>query len=169
MHNQFHIRADGIAEIELTQGKVTLINAEDIDKVAQFSGWYANRARNRIWVAVSSNPEARTKMSRVILDAPDDMEVDHRNHNTLDNRRDNLRLVSHSENLMNRRKWRGCSSEYKGVSWEEKYQKWRARISLDGKLTHLGYFEDETEAAMAYNEAAVQHYGPLVYLNRLDG
>jgi len=167
MHNQFHLHGDGVVEIELTQGKSTLVESQDMPLVTVFSGWYANQARNDVWVAVSSNLETRAKMSRVILDAPDDMEVDHINHNTLDNRRSNLRLVSRSENLMNRRKWANCSSRYKGVSWEEKYQKWRARISLDGKLTHLGYFDDEAEAASAYNEAAEQHYGELVHLNKL--
>lgn len=93
--------------------------------------------------------------------------VDHINGNGTDNRRENLRIASHAQNLANRDGWRNSSSKYKGVTFYKRDQKWQAKIAPHGKSIHLGYFEDEMEAAKAYNAAALQHFGAFARLNEV--
>lgn len=72
-----------------------------------------------------------------------------------------------AEGQQSRKKRQGCSSRYKGVSWSKVSQKWRARIKVNGECLYLGLFDDESEAAGAYNRAALEHFGRLALLNIL--
>lgn len=93
-------------------------------------------------------------------------EVDHKNGDTLDNRRDNLRACKHSENGRNLKKWSTpTSSCYKGVSFHKQSGKWRAYITLKGKQKYLGGFVIEEEAADAYDNAAAEFFGEFARLN----
>jgi hypothetical protein len=83
---------------------------------------------------------------------------DHIDGNGLNNQRDNLRLASKAQNNRNSAKRRG-TSQYKGVHWDKPRQKWKAQISLDGKPRHLGRFDNEYEAHLAYRKAAKELYG----------
>jgi hypothetical protein len=76
----------------------------------------------------------------------------------MDNRRQNLRIVSRSENAANQRKQAGCTSSYKGVWWDADREKWQAYMNANGKRIHLGRFASETEAAEAYNTAHRLHF-----------
>lgn len=96
--------------------------------------------------------------------------IDHKNGNILDNRRSNLRLCSHGENRQNTGKYTPykCSSKHKGVYWSKKAEKWEAAISCDGARFWLGYFDNEKDAAIAYNNAASRHHGRFARLNVID-
>jgi len=77
--------------------------------------------------------------------------IDHININPLDNRIENLRAVTFSQNCRNKEKKKNCSSKYKGVT---RYRnKWKVTITIDGKKKYLGYFDNEEEAAEAYKKA----------------
>jgi hypothetical protein len=91
--------------------------------------------------------------------------VDHENHNGLDNSRSNLRLASRSQNCYNRKKKTGVRSRYKGVSYVKGRKKWRVYISYNGQRIHLGYFDNEIDAAKAYDEAAKLYHGKFAVLN----
>jgi hypothetical protein len=91
--------------------------------------------------------------------------VDHIDHDKNNNDVSNLRWSTHSQNLMNMSKRSNTSSTYKGVCWEKQAQKWRANIRLDGKTKHLGRFENEVQAAVAYNDAAIQYFTEFACLN----
>ena len=99
-------------------------------------------------------------LHRLIMNPPSDMQVDHKNKNTLDNRRCNLRICTHSENLMNRGRQKNNSTGYKGVNRDErKRKKYRARIAVNKKTYYLGNFEKPDEAGAAYKKAAKLRHG----------
>tara|TARA_R110002153_G_scaffold243104_1_gene398385 strand:+ start:62 stop:532 length:471 start_codon:yes stop_codon:yes gene_type:complete len=79
-------------------------------------------------------------------------QIDHININSLDNRIENLRVLTASQNNRNRNKFKNCSSIYKGVSWHKRDKKWFARINIDGKNKYLGQFDNEEEAHLAYEK-----------------
>jgi len=158
-----------VKKIGLTQGKYALVDDEDFEKLNQYN-WHANRCSSKNWYATRMWKERDDKpttesMHRQIMGAPDNMQVDHINHNGLDNRKCNLRLCTRSQNAYNRKPRPDCSSQYKGVSFHKRYKKWEAYIRVKGKLNHLGSFDDEIDAAQAYNEAAREHFGEFAYLN----
>jgi hypothetical protein len=149
-------------EIPLTQGKVALIDDEDYDKIKDYK-WYACRRRS-VFVAQTWDSKF---MHRIIMDAKSGEMVDHINGDPLDNRRQNLRLVTNKQNLQNSCKWTKGTSQYKGVSWQSTRHKWLAQIMVDGKVKFLGYHETELEAAKAYNEGAVKYFGEYANVNKL--
>lgn len=106
---------------------------------------------------------------RVILNAPPEFEVDHRDHNRLNNQKVNLRLASTTQNQQNKLKTSSPRlSRFKGVSRQEQRtspKKWFASIRVEGRPIRLGYFLSQQEAAVAYNEAAVTFFGEFAYLN----
>lgn len=109
-------------------------------------------------------------LHRALTGAAEGELVDHVNRNPLDNRRSNLRIASRTVNNINRGKnksWKGkpTSSAYKVVSWNKKIKMWQAYICRDRKITHLGYFTEEKDAAKAYDTAAFDLYGDCAYLN----
>jgi hypothetical protein len=98
-------------------------------------------------------------LHRVASGAPESMQVDHINHDKLDNRRENLRVCTNSQNQMNLQKRPGTLSEFKGVTYERLRRKWKARIKAGGRGIHLGYYRTQEEAATAYNAAATKAFG----------
>lgn len=94
--------------------------------------------------------------------------VDHINHNGLDNRKANLRLVNDSQNQMNRIMAQNNNSGYKGIT-SYRNGKWRASTQLNQKHIHLGYFNTKEEAALAYNQFARENFGEFAYLNKIGG
>lgn len=111
-------------------------------------------------------------MHYVVGGAPTpDMEWDHINGNGLDNRRENLRLATHQQNLRNKKAYKcrvdaaAKHSRFKGVAWRSDTKKWRAQIHVNGRRLSLGNFGSEQEAATAYDRAARKHFGDFARLN----
>jgi hypothetical protein len=93
-------------------------------------------------------------------------EVDHENHDGLDNRRCNLRPATQGQNLANARKQaRPTSSWYRGVSWHKARGRWRGYIQVNGRQRHIAYFDDELEAAAAFDAEALWEWGEFACLN----
>lgn len=152
-----------VKQIELTQGKVAIVDDDDFEYLSQWKwhytaqGYAARRSSDRIIL-----------MHRQLISTADGMDTDHANGNKLDNRRSNLRPATRSQNLANRPSLRG-RSEYKGVSWHEARKKWAAHYYLGGESHYIGLFVSEQEAAAAYDEAAKRVYGEYAYLNLTGG
>lgn len=160
-------------QIPLTQGKVALVDDQDYDRLSQYKwsaaymknvdGWYAHRG-TRMCERRAGMP-CVVSMHREVMGFPAGIEVDHVNRNPLDNRRENLRLATHSQNGGNRKRDRDSSSEYKGVVWYKKVNKWRASIRVNYELHVLGFFELAADAARAYDEAARKYFGEFALTN----
>lgn len=109
-------------------------------------------------------------LHREILICPKDKVIDHINHNKLDNRKSNLRVVTKSENQHNRIKQTSrCSSRYKGVYYHKRDKCWIAQITNNNTFIYIGSYNLEKEAAKAYNEKAKELFGKYALLNKLRG
>ncbi len=149
--------------IPLTQGKFTIVDAEDYDRLAQHK-WYVSDNRGLFYAQRRQN--GRTiRMHRVILNVPTGLVCDHKNHNTLDNRRCNLRICTPAQNRYNQLPGTGGTSRYKGVYWDKDVRKWRARIQHQGRMIHIGYYDYEADAAIAYDDTAIELFGEFACLN----
>lgn len=150
-----------------TSGVAAVIDEADVDLVLAMK-WRLFLGNNKKMYAAHDSG----LMHRVILDCPVGIEVDHINGNGLDNRRANLRLATHSQNLANQashltRKGKATHSKFKGVTspFPHRERPWRATISVDRKQHFLGYYEHEEDAARAYDSAARLHFGEFAQTN----
>lgn len=165
--NDWRLRDDGAIEIVLTREQVAIIDADDLNLVLKYGGWIAQLSRGN-YRAVrcpridEDNPVYL--MPRLIMGASGGEEVDHINHDTLDNRKSNLRLCSHQENMCNSQP-KG-QSEYKGV-YPTDWGTWCAAVTVNGERFYLGSFPSEQDAAAAYNKAAKDKHGEFANLNNL--
>lgn len=155
----------GCRTLQLTRGQNTLIDEDDFEMVAHLR-WNLQR-HGRIYYArrLERLPSGKMKavpMHRLIMNAPHDRDVDHRNGDGLDNRRENLRIATTQQNMRNTRKHRGAS-KFKGV-YRNKHR-WRSSLCINGKAINLGCFETEREAAHAYDKAAREHFGEFARTN----
>lgn len=147
--------------INLTQGKFTIVSDEDYHKVSDFK-WQALKNGNTFYAvrSLKRNRKVKTiRMHRVILDAPDDVMVDHIDGNGLNNLRENIRLCTKHQNQMNVRKPSHNTSGYKGVSYEKRRGNYRAYIVFKGKQIYLGSYKTPEEAHDAYKKAAIKIHG----------
>jgi len=151
--------------IKLTRGKVTIVDHSDYEALKQYR-WHAAWDGKHWEAARNQWTDGKNKivfMSREILGIKDRrILVDHSDHNTLNNQRKNLRPCTYSQNNQNRRKLKSAASRFKGVTFD---YRWRARIGVNGKRLHLGRFNSALEAALAYDSAAKEHFGPFAVLN----
>ncbi len=111
-------------------------------------------------------------MHRFIMNADITTLVDHKNRDTLDNRKCNLRLCTKSENMRNRAMSKNNQSGYKGVRYfpfgRRKTKFWKAQIVFNHKYIHIGYYHTKEEAALAYNTKAKELFGEFACLNTIN-
>jgi len=154
--------------IFLTQNKVAIVDDADFEFLNQFKWQY--HLPGYAWRTDYSGGKKKTvPMHRLIINTPKGMETDHINGNGLDNRRNNLRFATKQENQMNQRvQKRNKSSKYKGVNWHKVTQKWQVRIHKNKVVLHIGCFDSEKEAALAYNLKAQELFGEFARLNIIN-
>ncbi len=156
--------------IHIAKFKFAVVDSADYDRLNRYK-WRLCRSNRTFYafLTVSRGPLLKQKvlwMHHLVLPPPTGLLVDHRNHNGLDNRRDNLRLATHSSNQQNARKSiTKTTSKFKGVDRVKATGHWRARIVVAGKRLFLGSFTDELSAAHAYDEAAKKHFGEYACTN----
>jgi len=142
-------------QIELTQGQVAIVDEFDYEWLNQWK-WHAVKMRGGMKAArhIPKSGGRKIYMHRQIMAAPVGMDVDHRDHNTLNNRKENLRVCTTAQNIQNQLPSRGETSGFKGVTWDKRDRKWKAYIRIKGRQKFLGYYDDEIEAALVYDTAA---------------
>jgi hypothetical protein len=152
--------------VPLTRGYKAVVDNEDYDVVSPYR-WYPVLDDNGRVYAVTRVNGTVTLMHRLILNAPKGTDVDHVDRDGLNNRRYNIRLATKEQNAHNTAPRLGGSSPFKGVSLSANGNRWRACIWLNGRQTHLGYFDSEEKAAEAYNVAAKENFGEFARLNEI--
>ncbi|MEN5306796.1 AP2 domain-containing protein [Chryseobacterium cucumeris] len=143
-------------KIPLTKGKFALVDNCDFNRVKLINWFFV------LGYAVSAN---HGPLHRYILNYTGNLLVDHVNGNPLDNRRKNLRIATRSQNLMNSRPMKNMSSKYKGVYFCKNDKKWVSRIIRDGIYYSLGRYDNEIDAAKAYDKKASDLFGEYARIN----
>ena len=185
--NKFRHNPDGVTTTIIIESKVhgtkeVLIDTEDYDKVSGHR-WYLGKGYVHTniphpdggWRVRPDNgrrQRRRTnlKLHRLIMDAPKGKDVDHIEHDTLDNRKCKLRVCSRQENSRNSTRYKNNTSGFKGVFYMKKpkdminelKKPWRAQVMLNQKTIHIGYYKTKEEAAEAYDRKAIELFGKPV-------
>lgn len=160
-------------EITLTRGMVALVDDADFEGLSRYrwtlsdreGGGYARRSGRS---SEGESPRGCVYMHRQIMGAKADQQIDHINHDTLDNRRSNLRFCTQSQNRANGR-WRTAKSGFRGVyPAGERSRKWGAKIKANKQVVRLGTFALAVDAARAFDRAARKYHGEFAILNFPD-
>jgi hypothetical protein len=151
-------------EIKLSQGKVALVDDEDFELLNKLKWCYGSRgyAVKTTHYRDSTNKRHTSMlwMHRVVATTPAGMFTDHINGDKLDNRRENLRIVTQEQNAWNTKTPRHNTTGIKGIYWRA--NRWEAAISKDSKKVHLGRFASRYDAEKAYENAALKLRGKYV-------
>ena len=144
---------------------VAFTKVDDVDfvRVNRFR-WYLHKITGYV---IKGTRKEKTSLHRFLMGSPLNKDVDHINHDRIDNRRKNLRICTRSQNQANKNHAAGRSG-LKGVIWITQKKKWVARVKKEGKVYHAGFFNDKIEAAVAYNRLAKKLFGKFVCLNKIN-
>lgn len=165
-----------VREIQLTRGKIALVDDKDYHYLSQFS-WHAHAAEKgdtEIFYASRNALVHEGKGRRIIHMHREILGIDgegphvlsdHEDGDRLNNQRYNLRVATHSQNVSNSVRKGPYSSIFKGVWWSTRDEVWRSQICKDGKRYTLGSFQSEGEAARAYDTAALELFGEFAKTN----
>ena len=146
-----------------------IIDDRDFESLSQHTWYKNNKGYAYTFILQSDGKRKGVLMHRMLMQPEKGLDVHHINHDPLDNRRENLMICTHKENLQtlqkpNRKNQAPDASKYKGVH-HHKNGKFKVTIRSKGKQYHLGYFADEIEAAKAYDAKAREYHGSFAVLN----
>jgi len=144
----YYCEVRGSWVIPLTQGRETLVDADDVDFLSKFSWSWSLRGTV---IGYAKLPGTSVGMHRIITNCPKGLVVDHINGNSLDNRKKNLRICTNRENAQNTTKHR--NGKLLGCYYNKKSRKWQASIQIYGLRKFLGEFKTELEAHQVYMKA----------------
>lgn len=147
-----------------SKGEEFYFDLEDYNKIKDYC-WF----KREEYICTSINGKLINMHRFLFEDKVNDMIVDHRNHNCCDNRKENLRLATYSQNNMNRTPMLNTSSGIVGVTWYKTTNKWKAQIKVNKKNIHLGYYKNFGDAVKARKEAEERYFGEWSYDNSMKG
>ncbi len=152
-----------VKKLALNKGLMCLLNEDFVfpEPFGKFR-WFAVKKDNTFYAAIKYKGK-RLYLHHLVLPAKKGFQVDHINRNGLDNRKENLRFATPSQNLCNRDKQSNNKSGFKGVHWNTQKKKWCAEIRFNGKKKHLGFFADPKEASEAYEKSAKETHKEFYY------
>ena len=156
---------EAFRKIPIGKGIEAIINESDYLLVSPYTWWIGSGRNSHTLYACATINGHKTKMHRLIMNATKGQIVDHINGCGIDNRRQNLRLCSHSQNSANMFRMALGSSRFKGVSWDKVKKRWFAKITVNYKQIALGRYRTEEDAARAYDAAAKTYFGKFANIN----
>lgn len=162
--NTYEIKEDYVIG-KTSSGTEFMFDLEDFELVQQYT-W----GIEHYGYVVTSVPKPH-RLHRLIMSKYQEIEgfeIDHINHDKLDNRKCNLRVCTHQQNNHNQQLKSSNTTGYKGPWWDKRLRKWRATIKYDSRTVYLGYYETAELAALAYNEAATDLFGEFASLNEIE-
>lgn len=144
--------------------KQFIFDADDYEKVSKYH-WYEES--NGYIRSSGKNKESKVLLHRLIMGFPENMGIDHINHNTFDNRKSNLRIATTSQNAMNRIKGSNNTSGMSGVVWVKSRNKWKSQIKFNGQLIFLGEYDKLEDAEKRRKQAEEEYFGKYSYDNSM--
>lgn len=162
------IVSESVPWVEIPVGRRLLAKVDEGDAwLVQGRKWTFVKNGHCLYAAspCSDGSTKAVMMHRLLLSPREGEVVDHRNGDGLDNRRANLRVCTHANNLWNSRKHCKSSSSYKGVHWSNKQQRWIAKITVNGRRIYGASTKSEVEAAKVYDQMALRYFGEFARLN----
>jgi hypothetical protein len=162
-----------IRYIPLTQGKYAIVDAGVYEYLTHWN-WSIKKGLGNLLYAVrcinrTGIPQQTISMHRDImgLEKGDGLTVDHINHNTLDNRRSNLRIATYSQNCANKGVSSSNTSGVKGLSWQSSLRRWQVQFKKNGKPTWVG-FKSIDDAVEFLCQKSTEIYGEFAVLPTLE-
>lgn len=149
---------------KLGKGKKTLIDDSDFELVNKYK-WYLSSSGYAVTYRKLKSGWRPININYLIMGEPKGFDTDHINHNKLDNRRKNLRICSHSENMRNMKLRSRGTSKFTGVCWCKSKKLWMAYIGYKNKDYNLGYFENELDAVKIRDLKAKELFKEYANLN----
>ena len=148
-------------EIYTNKGVSVQVDDEDYSRLCEYT-WhlssYGYAKRTERYGPRKEDKKLHIFMHRLIMENPD-QDIDHMDGNPLNNQKHNLRLCTHSENMMNKKIYKSNKSGYTGVHWYKNYNKWIADIRINKKKINLGYFTNLEDAIFTRREAELKYFG----------
>ena len=143
-------------------------NTSDRENISKYR-WNISKQKKTFYAYARdiNRPTKLVSLHRLLMGFPKGIQVDHINHNGLDNRRDNLRLGTHTQNSMNKNIQSNNVSGFKGVSFDKQHKKYQAYIWVNKKKINGGFYNDKIDAAKKYNELAIKHHDKFALLNKI--
>lgn len=152
--------------ISLTQGYSAMVDDSDYEWLNRFN-WQYSKVDTLEYASrrAVKGKKYTLGMHREIMKTPKGMHTDHKDGNGLNNQRNNLRICTASQNIMNSKISSNNSSGYKGVYWQKNLKKWMVAIKINRQSIYLGYFTDKKEAAKKYDQKAIELFREFARLN----
>jgi hypothetical protein len=157
-----------VKTLPLTKGFTTVVDDADYDRVACFKWTALITTKGKVYAyrrGTRAEGQPVIYLHRFIIDASNDVEIDHRDSDGLNNCRNNLRVCSHIQNTRNSRRRSDNTSGFKGVHYDTNRKRWIAQVQINGRRSHIGAYRTREEAARAYDLAAVKYFGEFARLN----
>lgn len=142
---------------------IVMVDDEDYDKLIKFK-WSLTQKGH---VCATVNRKTVYMHQLLLSDLPEGYTPDHKDRNSLNNQKDNLRPATYSQQMCNTERKGRLYSKYRGVTFHKRDNKWQACIRFQNKVKFLGYFLNEKEAALAYNKTAKILHGEFATLNEV--
>lgn len=159
-----YVLTDNFAIVYTSKNQPFIVDVDDLPKIQTIKWCMGGSGKN---YPVGWYNGKLIRLNRYIMKCPENMVVDHKNHNTYDNRKSNLRIVSRQQNSMNKKVLDKSTSGHTGVVWDKSRSKWQARIRYNGKLIFLGRYNDIENAISARQDAENKYFGQYAYSNSI--